>query len=88
MLQYHFNWKTLSAAAGITWWNIYFGLYPKTMRMPEVVNFLGHCTASMIFAGVLPHCRGSCVFGFVTRSPLYARVARHRMRHHRTKDAA
>ena len=42
VLQYHFNWKTLSAAAGITWWNFYFRLYPKTMRMPEVVNFLGH----------------------------------------------
>ncbi len=21
MLQYHFNWKMLSAIAGVTWWN-------------------------------------------------------------------
>jgi nitroreductase len=21
VLQYHFNWKTLSAMAGVTWWN-------------------------------------------------------------------
>ena len=42
MLQYHFNWKVLSAAAGITWWNFYFRLYPDTIRAAEVVDFLGH----------------------------------------------
>ena len=42
MLQYHFNWKVLSAAAGITWWNFYFRLYQRTIRAAEVVNFLGH----------------------------------------------
>ena len=26
MLQYRFNWKTLSAMAGVTWWNFYFRL--------------------------------------------------------------
>ncbi len=41
-LQYHFNWKVLSAAAGITWWNFYFRLYPRTIRGPQVVDFLGH----------------------------------------------
>ena len=41
MLQHHFNWKVLSAAAGITWWSFYFRLYP-TIRAPQVVNFLGH----------------------------------------------
>src|ERR1019366_4882535 len=30
VLQYHFNWKVLSAAAGITWWNFYFRLYQRT----------------------------------------------------------
>jgi hypothetical protein len=24
VLQYHWNWKTNSAAAGMTWWNFYF----------------------------------------------------------------
>ena len=42
MLQYHFNWKVLSAAAGITWWNFYFRLYQRTIRADQVVNFLSH----------------------------------------------
>jgi transposase len=42
VLQYHFNWKVLSAVAGITWWNFHFRLYRRTIRAPEVVNFLGH----------------------------------------------
>ena len=32
VLQYHFNWKVLSAVAGITWWNFYFRLYQDTIR--------------------------------------------------------
>ncbi len=42
MLQYHFNWKVLSAIAGITWWNFYFRLYQRTIRAPQVVDFLAH----------------------------------------------
>jgi hypothetical protein len=42
VLQYHFNWKVISAAAGITWWNFYFRLYPKTIRSAQVIDFLGH----------------------------------------------
>lgn len=42
MLQYHFNWKTLSMAAGITWWSFYFRLFPGTIRAPQVVDFLKH----------------------------------------------
>lgn len=40
-MQYSFNWKTLSAIAGITFWNFYFRLYPGTVKSPEVVDFLG-----------------------------------------------
>lgn len=40
--QHHFNWKALSAAAGIAWWNFYFRLYPTSIRAPQVVDFLGH----------------------------------------------
>src|SRR3989454_8940916 len=32
VLQYHFNWKTLSAMAGVTWWNFYFRLFPGAIR--------------------------------------------------------
>lgn len=42
MLQYHFNWKLLSAAAGVTWWSFYFRLFPGAIRGPQVVEFLGH----------------------------------------------
>jgi len=42
VLQYHFTWKVLSAAAGITWWNFYFRLYRRTIRAAEVADFLGH----------------------------------------------
>src|SRR5215469_4434448 len=42
VLQYHFNWKTLSAMAGVTWWNFYFRLFPGTVRSPQVIDFLRH----------------------------------------------
>jgi transposase len=42
VLQYHFNWKWLSAMAGITWWTFYFRLFPGTIRSPQVVVFLDH----------------------------------------------
>jgi hypothetical protein len=42
VLQYHFNWKTLSAMAGITWWNFYFRLFPAAIRSPQVILFLTH----------------------------------------------
>ena len=42
MLQYHFNWKTLSAMAGVTWWNFYFRLFPGAIRSPQIILFLSH----------------------------------------------
>ena len=42
MLQYHFNWKVLSAIAGVTWWNFYFRLFPGAIRSPQIVEFLMH----------------------------------------------
>ena len=39
-LQYHFNWKTLSAIAGVTLWNFYFRLYAGSVKGPQVVDFL------------------------------------------------
>ena len=42
MLQYHFNWKTLSAMAGVTWWNFYFRLFPGAIRSPQIIEFLAH----------------------------------------------
>lgn len=42
MLQYHFNWKVISAMAGVTWWNFYFRLFPGAIRSPQVAQFLEH----------------------------------------------
>src|SRR5438876_921948 len=42
VLEYHFNWRTLSAMAGVTWWNFYFRLYPGTIRGPQMIDFLRH----------------------------------------------
>jgi hypothetical protein len=38
-LQCHFNWKTLSAIAGVTWWNFYFRLF-RAMRSRQIIEFL------------------------------------------------
>ena len=51
VLQYHFNWKTLSAMAGVTWWNFYFRLFPGTIRSPQIIEFLSH---------LMRHIPGSC----------------------------
>lgn len=42
VLQMSFNWKQLSAIAGMTIWNFYFKLYPGSIRSAEVVDFLRH----------------------------------------------
>jgi transposase len=40
VLQYNFNWETLSAVAGITFFNFYFRLYQGSVRSPQVIEFL------------------------------------------------
>jgi len=42
VLQYHFNWKTLSVVAGITGWNFYFQLFPGAIKAPQIIQFLQH----------------------------------------------
>jgi transposase len=42
VLQFHFNWKLLSAMAGVTFWHFLFQLFPGTIRSPQVVEFLTH----------------------------------------------
>lgn len=49
MLEYHFNWKTLSAGAGLTAINFYFRLYAGAVKSPQVVDFLTPwCDTSVI----------------------------------------
>ena len=40
MLQYNFNWKMLSAAAGLTFHDLYFRFYEGTIASRQVVEFL------------------------------------------------
>jgi transposase len=40
VLEYNFNWKSLSAVAGLTLWNFYFRLYPGAVKSAQVVDFL------------------------------------------------
>jgi len=42
VLQYSFNWKCLSAMAGITIWNFYFRLFPGSIKAGQVIEFLEH----------------------------------------------
>jgi transposase len=42
VLDFNFNYATLSAVAGMTFWNFYFQLFPKSVRSPQVIEFLGH----------------------------------------------
>jgi hypothetical protein len=39
ILQYNFNWKTLSVAAGLTLWNFYFSIYAGAIKKEQVVDF-------------------------------------------------
>ncbi len=70
VLQYHFNWKTLSAMAGVTWWNFYFRLFPGSIRSPQVVEFLSHLLRHIpgkllvVWDGLRSH-RGRLVWDFV-----------------------
>lgn len=42
VLQYSFNWKCLSAIAGLTIWNFYFQLFPGSIKGPQIIQFLRH----------------------------------------------
>jgi transposase len=40
ILQYNFNWKSLSVAVGLPLWNFYFRIYAGTIKKEQVVDFL------------------------------------------------
>jgi transposase len=40
VLEYNFNWKSLSAVAGLTLLNFYFRLYTGSVKGPQVVDLL------------------------------------------------
>jgi len=72
VLQYHFNWKTLSAMAGVTWWNFNFRLFPGAIKSPQVVEFLQHLMRHLpekllIIWDGLPSHHSHLVWDFVRR---------------------
>lgn len=40
VIQYSFNWKQLSAVAGLSFWRFYFRFFPGVVRAPQLVEFL------------------------------------------------
>jgi transposase len=42
VLQYHFNWKTISVAAAMTLWNFYFQIFEKAIAKEQVAEFLAY----------------------------------------------
>ena len=42
VLQFHFNWKTLSVIAGVTVWNFYFQIFENAIKSEQIIEFLQH----------------------------------------------
>ena len=42
VLQFHFNWKTLSVIAGVTLWNFYFQIFERAIKSEQIIEFLKH----------------------------------------------
>ena len=40
ILTFNFNWKSLSAIAGLTWRDFYFQLHEGAIKSPQVIGFL------------------------------------------------
>jgi transposase len=71
VLQYHFHWNTLSAIAGVTWWNFYVQLHAGSIDSQLVVEFLRHLLRHvrgklLIIWDGLPAHRSRLVQEFVT----------------------
>jgi transposase len=72
VLQCHFNWKTLSAMAGVTWWNFYFRLFPGAIRSPQVILFFAHLLCHIpgklliVWDGLAAH-RSGAVWDFISQ---------------------
>jgi transposase len=42
VIQYHFNWKKLSAIAGLTFQSFYFKIFVGSIKSEQIVDFLKH----------------------------------------------
>ena len=42
LLAFNFNYATLLAVAGMTFWNFCFRLFPKSISSPQLIGFLRH----------------------------------------------
>jgi hypothetical protein len=66
ILEHNFNWKNLSAVAGLTFLNFYFRLYAGAVKSPEVVDFLQllvrHIRTPVLLVWIVcrPTAAGSC----------------------------
>lgn len=73
VLQMSFNWKQLSAIAGMSMWNFYFKLFPGSIRSKQIVEFLKHLKRQMkkkmliIWDGLAAH-RSRLVSQFIEKT--------------------
>lgn len=42
VLQFHFNWKTLSVIAGVTLWDFYCQIFEQSIKSGQIIGFLKH----------------------------------------------
>lgn len=42
VVQHYFNWEQLAAMARVSWYTIFFKLYPGTILQEQFIDFLGH----------------------------------------------
>jgi transposase len=81
VLEFAFNWKKLSAIAGVTFWNFHFRLFPGAIRSPQVILFLQHLLRQVpgklwiIWDGIAIH-RSRLVLDFLATQPERLRVER------------
>jgi transposase len=67
-----FNWKQLSAIAGVSMWKFYFKTYPGAIKSEQIVDFLKQLRRQLrrklliIWDGLAAH-RSRMVMGYVER---------------------
>jgi len=62
VLQFHFNWKTLSA--GVTLWNFYFQIFEQAIKSEQIIEFLKHLlryiNGDILLIGIGPQPIAAC----------------------------
>ena len=61
ILEFNFNWKRISAIAGVSFYELWFALHEGTIRAPQVIEFIQQLQARigkkllLVWDGLRPH---------------------------------